>query len=95
MRIEVGMRLETNYATGPYTVEHVRRGCTSCHAPLDFLEDGPFLPPHLHLWLRNDEGQGGYSLNFYDETTLRSIVPPRKDRIILLEAPAPYQASLL
>lgn len=94
MRIEAGMRIETNYGTGPYTVERVKRTCTSCYAPQDILESGELLRPHMHLYLRDDKGHGGYSLNYYDEETLRCIVRGMQDRVIILETKYPVQRSL-
>lgn len=98
-RIEVGQKLRTNYGTGPYRVVAIKRGCT-CKEPTDFFDEGPDMPPHLHLRLRSTEDAAPHNrgeearLGWYDETTLTSVVPGDNDRLILCENPQLIQTTL-
>lgn len=98
--IEIGQILRTNYGTGPYRVERITRGCT-CKAPLDFNDEGPDMPAHVHLVVRGTEDEQPHNrgeifhLGWYDEETLKSVVSPKRDRLILCENPEPIQRSLL
>lgn len=100
MKIEVGQIIKANYGidkfvTGPFKVLSVIRGCT-CKAPLDFFENGPDMPPHLHMRLEylERENRGEAWLNYFDEETLKSVAPGSTDEIILCENPVPIQQSL-
>lgn len=70
-RYRVGMRIRTNYGTGPYVVTKITEGC-NCPNFLDNLnlgEKAPKSPPHAHLVCKradvNDKSL--YYLNGYDE----------------------------
>jgi len=91
--LEIGQRIKTNYGTGPYKITSIVRGCT-CKAPTDFFDEGPDMPPHIHLALEGVEDGKEYWLGWYDEETLRSVTLSG-DRIILLNTPEPIQRSLI
>lgn len=88
--------LRTNYDTGPYRVLSIERNCT-CVEPANWIKNIP-LPPHIHMMLRTmteDHNKGEIAwLGFYDEQTLRSVLPHSKDRIVLLENEVPVQSTL-
>lgn len=98
MRIEIGQNLRTNYETGPYRVVSITRECT-CKNPIDFFEEGPDMPPHIHLSLvgiSQDHNRGEKAwLGWYDEETLCSVVPGCGDRIILCENDRSIQTTLV
>ena len=86
--LEVGDVVETNYGTGPYAILQIIRGCTCPEylAKLEFGDEAPLSPPHLHLVVRGltDHHKGKrFYLNGYDEDTLRSVWGD--DRLILRE----------
>lgn len=95
-RIEIGQVLKTNYETGPFRITSVTRNCT-CEEPVDWHRHIT-LPAHLHMrarYVTGDHNDGSEAwLGFYDEETLRSVLPGSSDRLILCENPAPVQATL-
>lgn len=92
MKLDIGQIIKTNYGSGPYKVKSIFRGCT-CKDPLDFFDEGPDLPSHIHLRLRDLRDGKEALLGFYNEETLKSI--RSDDQIILCENKEPIQRSLL
>ena len=83
-RLRVGMRVRTNYGTGPYRITHVSEECT-CPSFLDSLELGNNAPkskPHYHLACKKDGLRDKFYLNGYDEN-LNSVW--NNDRLIVCE----------
>jgi len=69
MRLEIGDIVKTSYGTGPYVIKSIFRNCTG-PAPLDEinLDNPPESLHHINLTL-----EGGFYLNGYKETTLKSV----------------------
>lgn len=95
-RIEIGQHLETNYGTGPYMVTDIKRGCT-CGAPLDWGDENAKTAPHLHMALKGvgegNKSGGEYTLGWYDEETLKSVIHS-EDSLTLLENTTLIQTTL-
>jgi hypothetical protein len=96
MRIEVGQMLKTNYGTGPFRITSIVRGCT-CIEPVDWHKE-IHLPSHLHMrarYVTGDHNDGDEAwLGFYDESTLRSVLPGSNDQLVPLENASFLQTSL-
>ncbi|MFK5893585.1 MAG: hypothetical protein QM504_10225 [Pseudomonadota bacterium] len=89
MELEVGVWVKTNYSTGPYRITSITRDCT-CPSFLDTLNmSSPHeRPTHVHIGCVDAKGKKGYSLNGFDENTLKRVDKPddsvKRDRLIII-----------
>ena len=101
MRLEVGMRIKTNYS-GPYRIKSITRDCTCPLYNPDYTKENPPTEPHIHLVLTDPDGRGESYLSHFIEETLLSIQKtycglkdkPDYDRIIIVDQDQSIQTSI-
>ncbi len=97
MRLEIGDVLKTSYNSGPYIITNIQRGRRGFFTSGSYTGKNPGypLPVHMNITCKQFNGTGTpFYLNYYDEKTLKSVVPNCNDFLIPLPPVKPVQLTL-